>query len=101
MKGGRRRRKSLLVRPASVANVKVGDTEQKLSDYWSRLGSGSALASGSAVVFLVVLNLFVFRNHWRHLSSFPYDFVASYYAFTAYWITSLQMGEWPHWIPYQ
>ena len=24
-----------------------------------------------------------------------------YYAFTGYWITSLQMGEWPHWIPYR
>ena len=54
-----------------------------------------------AIGILFLLNLFIFRDHWRGLATFPWDFPQAYYAFTGYWITSMQMGEWPHWIPYQ
>ncbi|MEO8129240.1 MAG: hypothetical protein ABJF23_11130 [Bryobacteraceae bacterium] len=54
-----------------------------------------------SIIVLILLNLYVFRDHWRGLTTFPWDFGQAYYAFTGYWITSIQMGEWPHWIPYQ
>jgi len=50
---------------------------------------------------ILVLNLLVFRDHWKGLTSFPFNFPLTYYAATSYWIASLQTGEWPHWIPYQ
>jgi hypothetical protein len=50
---------------------------------------------------LFLLNLFTFRNHWLGTATFPWDFPQDYYASTEYWITSMQMGQWPHWIPYQ
>jgi hypothetical protein len=53
------------------------------------------------VIILVALNVFVFRDHWRGLTSFTFDFPMNYYASTAYWMTSIQAGEWPHWIPYE
>lgn len=59
------------------------------------------VAIAGCVAILVAINLYVFWDHWRGTTSFTYDFPAGYYAFTGYWITSVQMGEWPHWIPYQ
>ena len=61
----------------------------------------AALPAAAAIGILFLLNLFIFRDHWRGLATFPWDFPAAYYAFTGYWITSMQLGEWPHWIPYQ
>ena len=61
----------------------------------------SVLPVAGAIGILFLLNLFIFRDHWRGLATFPWDFPQAYYAFTGYWITSMQMGEWPHWIPYQ
>ncbi len=55
----------------------------------------------AAILFLLVLNLGVFWFHWTGTVSFTYDFPLSYYASTAYWIASVEMQEWPHWIPYQ
>lgn len=66
------------------------------------VGRAHQLASiATSVVVLVAVNIAVFFDHWRGTSSFTYDFPMAYYAFTSYWITSLQHGEWPHWIPYQ
>jgi hypothetical protein len=59
------------------------------------------LAVVVSLAVLAAVNLYTFRDHWRGLSSFTFDFPMAYYAFTSYWIASLQMGEWPHWIPYQ
>jgi hypothetical protein len=55
----------------------------------------------ASVSVLVAVNLYLFRDHWRGSSSFTYDFPMAYYAFISDCTTSLQMGEWPHWIPYQ
>lgn len=54
-----------------------------------------SVALGSALVAII------FFDHVRGAASFPFDFPLSYYAATAYWITSVQSGEWPHWLPYQ
>jgi hypothetical protein len=59
------------------------------------------LAVVASLAVLAAVNLYTFRDHWRGSSSFTFDFPMAYYAFTSYWIASLQMGEWPHWIPYQ
>ena len=66
-----------------------------------RGSTNAALPAAGAIGILFLLNLFIFRDHWRSLATFPWDFPAAYYAFTGYWITSIQMGEWPHWIPYE
>ncbi len=61
----------------------------------------AAFRAAAAIGILFLLNLFIFRDHWRGPATFPWDFPQAYCAFTGYWITSMQMGEWPHWIPYQ
>jgi len=61
----------------------------------------SGIAVALSIALLAALNLYVFRDHWRGVTSFTFDFPATYYAATSYWIASLQTGEWPHWIPYQ
>jgi hypothetical protein len=60
-----------------------------------------ALRTIACIMILAALNVFVFWDHWRGATSFTFDFPMNYYASAAYWITSIQAGEWPHWIPYE
>ena len=53
------------------------------------------------IALLLALNIATFWDHWRAATSFTFDFPMGYYAGTAYWITAVQSGEWPHWIPYE
>jgi hypothetical protein len=64
-------------------------------------GRRQVFATAAAIALLSAINLYVFRDHWLGRASFPFDFPLAYYALVGYWTTSLQMGEWPHWIPYQ
>lgn len=50
---------------------------------------------------MLAIHLVIFNDHWTARKWFPFDFPAGYYATVAYWVTSLQSGEWPQWIPYQ
>ncbi len=54
-----------------------------------------------SLLLLLAANLYLFRDHWRGSTSFTFDFPSAYYASTAYWISSVQSGEWPHWIPFE
>ena len=107
------------IAPAAALAILAGWRIAGVRSLWSRLGNtpsrgdsagsqgGSAPADSkpaavaACIAVLAAVNLFVFRDHWRGASSFTFDFPMSYYAFTSYWIASLQTGEWPHWIPYQ
>lgn len=53
------------------------------------------------VLVLLVVNFIVFYDHWRGVTSFTYDFPLGYYGTVAYWISAVQSGHWPQWIPYQ
>lgn len=59
------------------------------------------LPLASCFLGLLVIHFTIFRNHWLAREWFPYDFPAGYYGTVAYWVASLQSGEWPQWIPYQ
>lgn len=65
------------------------------------LSASNTIYFGCAAAVLVALNLMTFWLHWAGKVSFPWDFMMGYYATTAYWITSIGAGEWPHWVPYQ
>lgn len=56
---------------------------------------------GLALISLTGLLLFLFWSHLAGQTSFTYDFPGQYYTSTAYWIASIQAGEWPHWLPYE
>ncbi len=55
----------------------------------------------ACIATLALIHLIIFHNHWLAKSWFPYDFPQGYYATVAYWVSSLQSGEWPQWIPYE
>ncbi len=85
---GRRRRKSerrRLVRSIGPA----GARHRRL---WIRLVPFAILAAQNLVVF--------FRHYFAGYG-FPWDFVGSYYASTAFWTQAVQHGFIPQWVPYQ
>jgi len=53
------------------------------------------------VLMLVLLNLYVFYDQVFGQSVFPWDFSLTYHAIPNYWLTSLQLGRFPSWIPFQ
>lgn len=53
------------------------------------------------ILILLFIAVRVFHSQWSGKTSFPYDFPMAYYAMTGYWISSLQSGEFPQWIPYE
>ena len=59
------------------------------------------LSFSGCLLGLFAIHFVIFRDHWLGRKWFPFDFPAGYYATVAYWVTSLQSGEWPQWIPYQ
>ena len=67
----------------------------------SRIDRPAALRWGACILALLAVNILIFHDHWMGRSSFTFDFPEGYYATVAYWITSVQSGEWPQWIPYQ
>ena len=67
----------------------------------SRIDGPAARRWGACILALLGLNIFIFHDHWLGRSSFTFDFPEGYYATVAYWITSVQSGQWPQWIPYQ
>jgi hypothetical protein len=58
-------------------------------------------ATAGWIVLLAAVNAGFYWRHWSGQETFPYDFCDGYYAGTAYWIASVEAGEWPHWMPYQ
>jgi hypothetical protein len=55
----------------------------------------------AGVLTLIFLTVAIFWQHLTGKAFFTFDFPRGYYAMNAYWISSMQAGEWPHWIPYQ
>src|SRR5690242_10248422 len=56
------------------------------------------------IIFLVLLfvqNIAIFWQHYFNNLGFPWDFVAVYYAWPAFWTTAVSVGIFPQWIPYQ
>src|SRR4051812_2457870 len=66
-----------------------------------RLTFHPTVGMAAILLALTALNVVLFWRHYAGMTSFPYDFPSVYYAATAYWIASIQAGEWPHWMPYQ
>jgi hypothetical protein len=50
---------------------------------------------------LFAVNLIIFHDQWRGATSFTFDFPMGYYGTVAYWISAVEAGHWPQWIPYQ
>jgi hypothetical protein len=53
------------------------------------------------VMLLALINVIVFYDHIFDFSVFPWDFSLTYHAIPNYWITSLQLGQFPQWVPFQ
>lgn len=53
------------------------------------------------VCLLAFLNLYVFYDQLFGQSVFPWDFSLTYHAIPNYWLTSLQAGQFPSWVPFQ
>lgn len=53
------------------------------------------------VGLLALLNMYVFYDHLFGQSVFPWDFSLTYHAIPNYWLTSLQAGQFPLWVPFQ
>lgn len=52
-------------------------------------------------MWLVLLNISTFWQHYLGTVTFPGDFRSNYYPLTSYWIHLIQHGIFPHWTPYQ
>jgi hypothetical protein len=52
-------------------------------------------------MFLFIQNIAIFWQHYFNNVGFPWDFPTTYYAWPAFWTTSISMGIFPQWIPYQ
>jgi hypothetical protein len=52
-------------------------------------------------VLLFIQNIVIFSGHYFNKVGFPWDFSTSPYAWPAFWTTSIQMGIFPQWIPYE
>lgn len=53
------------------------------------------------IALLAFLNLYVFYDHVFGQNVFPWDFSITYHAVPNYWLTSLQSGQFPLWVPFQ
>src|SRR5215831_19628109 len=56
------------------------------------------------IIFMVLLflqNIAIFWEHYFNNVGFPWDFAAEHYAWPAFWTTSIGMGVFPHWNPYE
>jgi hypothetical protein len=52
-------------------------------------------------ILLFIQNIAIFLDHYFNNVGFPWDFVANYYAWPAFLTTSISMGIFPQWIPYE
>jgi len=52
-------------------------------------------------VFLFIQNIAIFWEHYFTNVGFPWDFTGDYYTWPAFWTTSISMGIFPHWNPFQ
>src|SRR5262249_40107297 len=50
---------------------------------------------------LLAQNVGIFWSHYFRGFGFPWDFLGSYYAMVAYWTSSVRLGSFPQWVPYQ
>jgi hypothetical protein len=53
------------------------------------------------IVLLALQNIIIFWQHYFNNAGFPWDFNGTEYAWPAFWTTSVSMGVFPQWIPYQ
>jgi hypothetical protein len=53
------------------------------------------------IIFLLIQNIVIFWEHYFNKVGFPWDFDTSLYGWPAFWTTSIRMGIFPQWIPYQ
>jgi hypothetical protein len=53
------------------------------------------------IALLALQNIIIFWQHYFNNAGFPWDFDGTEYAWPAFWTTSVSMGVFPQWIPYQ
>jgi hypothetical protein len=51
--------------------------------------------------FLFLQNVVIFWQHYFRNFGFPNDFIMTFYALPAFWISAVSIGIFPEWIPYQ
>jgi len=54
-----------------------------------------------AIIFLLLLNLVIYFDHYFYETGFPYDFAKNYWVIPAFWLTALDFGIFPQWVPFQ
>jgi hypothetical protein len=55
----------------------------------------------SPFIVLCFQNLLLFWRHYFRTTGFPWDFLMSYFPWVAFWVSAIQKGIIPKWIPFQ
>ena len=58
-------------------------------------------SSKSWILILALLNFYIYYDHYTGANSFPFDFSLTYYGFVSFWVSAVQNGIFPDWVPYQ
>jgi hypothetical protein len=64
----------------------------------------SWISTNNIIFFFVLLflqNIIIFWQHYFYNVGFPGDFSTTYFAWPAFWTTSISQGIFPQWIPYE
>lgn len=53
------------------------------------------------ILVLLLQNLAIFHNHYFSGTVFPWDFITNFFPWVTFWVSSIQKGIFPNWVPFQ